>query len=397
MIVKLVMNVYYRITDPMKFGYHFADAHKLLQSIAWGQMVQYAASATLDEKLPEGVGAKRPQGLMSFGRGTAARELKGRIAAAIGDLETVRALGDLELLAMAEASQLDLGVRIVRVELIGCHPPKEAAEAFENVIAAERERDRLRYEAQTEARKMLAEAAGDPDLAWQLAQAIQFRTDLKGLLDRRADPAALRAAIEEAVAGARHERDRLQQEIYYEQSLGRVGPEAAKLPATAPAAPSDSAPPGGAAGEAEEADGAGLLVVRLRNRQHWHLRLLEALAKDPSPVRIAADFERYDQDVEELYDRTGGAAGVAQAQARAYRWKVEFGELARAEAFPTQMALYEKAPSVYRAQQLLAALAEGMAKRRKYILAMDRDRVELWLNLEQATSELVDLPLRPEK
>jgi len=84
MIIKLVMSVFYRITDPHKFGYDFTDAQKLLEGVAHREMVRYAASATLDERLPADEGAGRPQGLMSFGRASAAEELKRRITSAAG-------------------------------------------------------------------------------------------------------------------------------------------------------------------------------------------------------------------------------------------------------------------------------------------------------------------------
>ncbi len=387
MIIKLVMNVHYRITDPMRYGYDFTDAGKLLESIAWGQMVQYAASATLDERLPEGAGANRPQGIMSFGRGRAAEDLRGRIAAAVGDVRTAEALGDPELLAAARESPLDLGVEIVRVELIGCHPPKEAAGAFQDVIAAERERDRLRFEAQTDARKMLAQAAGYPDLAWQLAQALEFRNDLDSLLKPLAEnvpPEEFTRRADEIIRRARNELERLRKEIHYEQELGRI-----------PRGPATQPDEGGRTATAPARQGRSLVEL-LQYRQDQHLELLRGVREQASAERIRRQLGAYRTRVRELFRAIGGRAAVELEQAAAYRWQREMAERAVRDTFAIQEDVYRRAPEVYRMGRLLEAMAEGLAGQKKYILAMSKDQIEVWLNLEEQ-AQVIDVPLEPKK
>ncbi len=387
MIIKLVMNVHYRITHPMKYGYDFTDAGKLLESIAWGQMVQYAASATLDERLPEGAAANRPQGIMSFGRGRAAEDLRGRIAAAVGDVRTAEELGDPTLLAAARASRLDLGVEIVRVELIGCHPPQQAAEAFQDVIAAERERDRLRFQAQTDARKMLARAAGDSDLAWQLAQALEFRNDVDSLLkplSASVPPEEFARQADEIIRRARNEGDRLRKEIRYEQELGRIP----RGPATQPAG-------GGRAATAPARRGRSLVEV-LEDRQGRHLELLRGVRDQTSAERIRRHLAAYQAQVRELFRAIGGQAAVELEQAAAYRWQREMAERAVRDTFAIQEDVYRRAPEVYRTGRLLEAMAEGLSGQRKYILAMDKDQIEVRLNLEEQ-GQVIEVPLEPKK
>ncbi len=65
-LIKLVVRIQYRITNPLEYGYNYVDAHKTLECLASGEMVRYCASATLDE--PVGDSADRPEAIMTYGR-----------------------------------------------------------------------------------------------------------------------------------------------------------------------------------------------------------------------------------------------------------------------------------------------------------------------------------------
>jgi membrane protease subunit HflK len=69
-----------------------------------------------------------------------------------------------------------------------------------------------------------------------------------------------------------------------------------------------------------------------------------------------------------LADALGEAAERVHA-AKAYRWKRTVGEAAAREQFAGELLAYEQAPDYYRSRKYLEVLAEGLAPRRKYIVA----------------------------
>ena len=341
-VIKLVASVYYRITDCWKFGYAVSDAPRLLESIAYREMVQYAASAPLEQSAG---GDRRTGGILGAGRGQTEADLKQRISQAAG--------------------KLDLGVEIVRVQLMGSHPPREAAEAFEGVIAAERERDRLRYEAQAQANAMLAEAAGDPDEALRLAQAIELLRDWEQLKDLQARAGDLSAGAAGLLERARTQLERLAGDIEQERLLGVLGPD--RLTAS----------------------------QRLLATAQAHLEQLAQVRKGPAaftPAKLDELVRGRSAEVERRLTLARGKAAVIIAQARAYRWGAEFSERNRAETFNVQMLAMRQVPNLYRLDRYLSMLGESLKDQKKYILALDPNQVELWLNLESPQS-VVDLPL----
>jgi len=342
-VIKFIVSVQYRITDPYRFGYAFRDAAKLLEDVAYREMTLYAASATLDEPIGGEAGRRRPQGIMSFGRQQAERDLHRNIA------EAVR--------------KLDLGVEIVRVQVLGSHPPPDAAGAFQRVIAAEREQDKLRYEAQAEANRLLSAAAGNPDGALRLAQAIEFRRDLDNILNARQTGGDVAGAVAEAIQRCRSEIANLNDQIQLERLLRRnIG-------------------------------GQRSIAEELLQRQQRHLKLLKKIAKDPAKAPLAQYLAQTRRRVDALFATVGGQAAVEIAKARAYRWRAEFTERARAEAFPAHVLAARAAPRAYRMEKYLEVLAEALADPKKYILGLDRDRLEVWLNLEEPPQVFSDIPL----
>ncbi len=345
-IIKMVVSVYYRIGDKdddiYRFGYTFSDAPKLLEAIAYREMISYAASATLDEPLPADQGKSRPQGILSFGRAKAANDLKTRIADA--------------------AEKLDLGVQIVHVEFLSCHPPKEAAPAFEGVIAAERQQDKYRYQAQSEANWILADVAGDPDEALKLAQAIGTLQELQTMVNARRSGGDVSASVKKAIDRAGNKIADLEKQIHTEMLLGRHKPDESTA------------------------------AQELLERQKKYLALLGKIQSDPGGFDLARQVANAREEVDKLFKDIRGAAAVTIARARADRWKTEFRERARAKTFSAHLLGLQAAPSLYRLDKYLNVLTEGLQKRRKYILGIDRDKIEVWLNLEENPG-LSDIPL----
>ncbi|HET6429087.1 MAG TPA: SPFH domain-containing protein [Phycisphaerae bacterium] len=330
-IIKLVVAVHYRIADPYRFGYDFADPEEVLKAAAHREMVRYAALATLDQKLPAGASSVRREAIISFGRGKAQDDL----------LERIRTV----------ATELDLGVTIDDVQIVSCHPPSEAAGAFEEVIAAEREQEQLRYQAQAHARKVLTAAAGNQDDALKLAQLISFMHDWEDVANR--PPAARAEALDGAIGVTVNEIRKLEEEIALERTLGRSVAEAVSVPA------------------------------QLLTGCKKHLEDLQAARQDAEKFDLTARLDASRQAVEGRFAGIGGAAAIQIAQARAERWRKAFTERARASSFPARLAAWEASPAVYERERQLDVLKEALSKPRKYVLGIDRDRVEIRLNLEQ--------------
>jgi regulator of protease activity HflC (stomatin/prohibitin superfamily) len=336
--------VYYRINDPYRFAFAFTDTPKLLEALAYREMIQYAASATLDEPLSGG-DASRPQGIMSFGRGQFEKDLTGRINKAIDRV----------------SGGEGLGVEIVRVQLLASHPPKDAAAAFELVAANERQRDQTRYMAQSEANKSLAEVAGDPDLAWKLAQAITIRMDCRRLQGLRREGQDCTPLLSSALATAQSEVARLNAEIENERLLGKLNEKTQTI------------------------------NQQLLERQLQHVALLEGLQKDLRDDRINAAADKSEADVELLFAMAQGRAAVDVANARAGRWEMEFRERSSVKSFLAQLLNERAAPHLFRLEKYLDVLTVGLRDHRKYVLGVDPDKVEVRMNLEQPHQAMQDI------
>ena len=342
-IAKLVVSVYYTIDDPYKFGFNHQDSPRLLEDIAHGQLVKYAACATLDEPL-EGQADLAGEAIMTTGRDRATVELRVRIANA--------------------ARELELGVKILRVELLACHPPVAAAEAFENVAAAEREQDRKRYEAEAKAKRILAAVGGDPDEALAIAQEIDIMHELSGLVNLRSHGGDLSVGAAELRTRGSDQIEKLNKEIALERLLGRLRP--------------DSLTP----------------AQRLLKRRQAHLKLLEGIAREPGkygPKAMEAEYAKQRSLVSGLFSTIQGQAAVAIAEARARRWKVEFDEWARAQTFETELLGYRAAPGLYQLDKYLTVLTEGLKGKQKFVLGVDRNRVEVWIDAQPRGRTITDL------
>ncbi len=311
-------------------------------------MIQYAASATLLEKLPDDEqGRIRPQGILSFGRGKAASDLHERIAKVVS------------------SQGLDLGVEIVRVEILGSHPPKDAAPAFQDVIAAEREQDRMRYEAEADANQMLAAVSGDTELALTLSHSITLKNDLENLESCRQKGGDLDAAVAETLRKARDTARGLKEQIELERKLGKIVPDKKTV------------------------------AQRLLERQENAIAILMHIQSGPADMNafIREKIEWANRETENIFGGIEGQAAVTIAKANAERWKKEFAERARAETFDAHMMCLDAAPLLYRFDKHLDAVSAGIKGQRKYLLGVDRKKIEIWMNLEEPSGSMSDVPL----
>lgn len=331
-LIKLVVSVQYQVVDAEKFGYRFADAAKLLECAAYREMVRYCASATLADA--GGGDAARPEAIMTSGWQKAAEALGERINRVVG------------------GEGLDLGVRIVKVNLMSVHPPPEAAGAYEEVLAAERAQDQLRFAAEGEASRMLCRVAGDAPSALQLAMAIKELEAMENLAGLSGDAAAFQRDLASHVRSIEDNLRMLQEEIGRESLLGKLA----------------------------GAEGAG--KAHLAGECRRQLELLKRMAADRSSVDVKAEVERARKRADELFAVAAGEPAAEVASAKAYRWTREMAERSRAESFEKELLAWKASPQLYRLDRWLSVWDEVLPGARKFVLGVPRDRIELWLNWE---------------
>jgi len=339
-IIKLVASVQYRITDAYKFGYGYTDAAKLLQSAAAREMVRYCSSATLDTPIPGGA-SDRPEAIMTYGQGNAARRLKERIVGAVG------------------ADGLDLGVEIVNVSFLTVHPPPEAAKKFEKVIEARLRQRQQRYKAQAKAVRMLTEAAGDQISALRLAVAIRASDELGDMPSPVKNPEKFASALDTYIRTAKDDADALRKEIQ-QDIFGGTDEAAGNSPKPVLDAYSDYI--------------ARLERLKSASSQAQASKMLEDLK---------AKARTHAEDL--LVGLRAGKSAVMLAKASADRWTHELTERGRAESFARQMMLYDASPQTYTLDRWLDTWDKALAGRHKYVLGLDPGRIEHWFRWEGET------------
>lgn len=337
-IIKLVVLVQYRIAQPYDYAYRVKDAKTLIADVANQEMMQYCASATLDEIVDENDKA-RPQALMTSGRAAAAQALQSRI--------------------QNRMDELKLGVELVYVGVLSAHPPTEAVPQFEKVLEAERLQDKQRYEAQAEANRTLAGVAGDPGKALLLYVALHKAEVLDDLKKTKGNPEAFDIAIREAIRQAGDQIKVLQTEIHRETLLGK-----------------------------KEKD----LKTRMNLRKAYEVFLAELRAVEKGRetfdyVRVIAEAR---EDVEKRFETLEGKPAQLLAEARAYRWQRELGEVTRLELYRKQLLPFRAAPKIYRFSRYMDVLEEVLPEMKKYVIGIDRDLLELRLNLETQERDVLD-------
>jgi regulator of protease activity HflC (stomatin/prohibitin superfamily) len=87
-------------------------------------------------------------------------------------------------------------------------------------------------------------------------------------------------------------------------------------------------------------------------------------AADPRAARQA--------EIDALLAEAGGEAAQRIHAARGDRWSVAVGEQVARERFVAELQAFNRAPAYYRAARFFAVLAEGLAQRRKFVVAGDK-------------------------
>ncbi len=328
-LIKLIISVQYIIEDPYAFGFGYDDADQMLQCLAYREMSRYCASATLSSPIPGG-DSDRPEAIMTYGRKHAAEELKRRI--------------------QQQVEQRGLGVRIQYIGMAAVHPPAEAAPAYEEVLEAERRMLQTRYEAEAEANEILVQVAGDPLAALKLALAIRSLEEFRALRDEQ-NTERLSSLLTQQIRLNREDIQALDEEIRQEKLLGQAHPDQEKL----------------------------------RQEYSKHLQRLEAIQADPAAWNAQAEIQRARKTADDLFDQAVGTPAELVARAEAESLDKEITEASRAAAFERERMAYQASPNMYMMNRWLDVWDEALPNVTKYVIGVDRDKLELRLNWERQT------------
>jgi len=162
----------YRIKNINAYLYKYSEPEKLLESVAYQYLSNYAAGVDIDR-------------LMGPGRDDFNRNFRG--------------------LLQQRVDELDLGIEIVRAGMRDAHPPAESgvAKAFQSVVAAQTGMVSMIQAAEGEAQKTLTSLAGTEARARALDEAIRRRESLP---PESSDAAAAQQRVEDLLWGRSEER-----------------------------------------------------------------------------------------------------------------------------------------------------------------------------------------------
>ncbi|MHC4562858.1 MAG: SPFH domain-containing protein [Planctomycetota bacterium] len=343
-VIHLAGWLQYRIADPYKFGYRYADAEKVLADAAHREMIRFCSSATLYDTDSDAESAARPTAIMTHGRGRMTAELQKRIEHAVGP------------------DGVDLGVEIVGLNFQAVHPPAEVAEAYEEALTARLGQDFQRLQARRDAERQYAKIASDPEgagVAQRLAVARQRAADLKHLQTLHrvgGDVVKQIDAISERVTSHLNELD---DDIRRETLAGALR--------------------GGRKTVAVNVRG----VLREYEGQLVRLRELAAAGKPLDVDDLIAEAEG---EAEALFENCTGTFAKMVADAESHRWTKVLAEQGRSQLFPAQADAFEAGPRVFMLDRYLDVWDSVLPTLPKYVIGVDPQRVELRLNLEQGTS-----------
>ncbi len=106
-------------------------------------------------------------------------------------------------------------------------------------------------------------------------------------------------------------------------------------------------------------------------------------------IELNAAVAAQEAQIEALLVAAPGRASQIIYEARAQRWETGIAERSKAQAFPALVAAYQQAPQYFKGRAYLDALAEGLAKPRKYIVHDDAQVPGVHrIDLKDATSTL---------
>jgi membrane protease subunit HflK len=142
-IVDIDFQVVWNINDPQKFLFNLAGQRETIRAVSESVMREIVARTNLTPILTTG---------------------KGAIAT------------DLQLLIQETLDSYDAGVSIVRVNLDKADPPREVADSFREVQAAEQKRDTLEKQADAYSNRVVAEARGEAAQLLEQAEGYRAQT-----------------------------------------------------------------------------------------------------------------------------------------------------------------------------------------------------------------------------
>lgn len=99
------------------------------------------------------------------------------------------------------------------------------------------------------------------------------------------------------------------------------------------------------------------------------LRLDELRTSADGSAESRAAIAVQEHDIEDLLAEARGEAAELVHAARGYRWTKAVGERSARERFTGELLAFEKSPDYYRVRRFLEVLADGLAERRKFIIA----------------------------
>ncbi|MHC4324397.1 MAG: protease modulator HflK [Planctomycetota bacterium] len=151
-LVIAAVPVQYRIKDLHSFVYNHYEPEKLLESICYRELTEFAASA----KIEGDDQADLEHSLLGMGRAKAGEVLTERIQQA--------------------ADKEGLGIEIVFLGLQGVHPPAEVAAAYQTVVGAVQKKQAMILNAQAQRNKLLSTLVGSVEKADELYKlALKYR------------------------------------------------------------------------------------------------------------------------------------------------------------------------------------------------------------------------------
>jgi hypothetical protein len=135
----------------------------------------------------------------------------------------------------------------------------------------------------------------------------------------------------------------------------------------------------------DELGAGGTARQRLTARQAENLLELlgvraEGVQCDFKPLLISAR-----KQADTLLDRAAGQAAKLVAEAQAYRLRREMIERTRAERFQRELDIWRASPNLYVLDRRLDVWDEVLPGMLKYVICVDPNLVEVWLNWERET------------
>jgi regulator of protease activity HflC (stomatin/prohibitin superfamily) len=101
---------------------------------------------------------------------------------------------------------------------------------------------------------------------------------------------------------------------------------------------------------------------------------IDAAIRGLDSLRAAGDQRRLadaEEEIDRLLSEARGEAAELVHEARAYRWTRVVRERASSERFAGELLAFQRSPSYYRTRRFLEVLADGLAGRRKFVIAGD--------------------------